>query len=83
LGVPVDPANLRVAQRVVLPRAFRALPSWALAAGSRPAAVDARLYDDVVWILRRYHLRVTRQNGLIPMHARPGQASGLARVTLA
>jgi hypothetical protein len=33
--------------------------SWALAAGTRPAAVDARLYDDVVWILRRYHLRVT------------------------
>jgi hypothetical protein len=57
--VPAGPANLRVAERVFTPRTFRALPSWALAAGTRPAAVDARLYDDVVWILRRYHLRVT------------------------
>ena len=56
---PVGPANLRVAQRVFTPRAFRTLPSWALAAGTGPAAVDARLYDDVVWILRRYNLRVT------------------------
>ena len=59
LDAPVGPANLRVAQRVFTPRAFRTLPSWALAAGTGPAAVDARLYDDVVWILRRYHLRVT------------------------
>ena len=28
-------------------------------AGRAPELVDARLYDDVVWILRRYHLRVT------------------------
>jgi hypothetical protein len=59
IDVPVGPANLRVAQRVVSPRAFRTLPSWALAVGAGPAAVDARLYDDVVWILRRYNLRVT------------------------
>src|SRR5829696_3604068 len=59
IDVPVGPANLRVAERVVSPRAFRALPSWALAVGAGPAAVDARLYDDVVWILRRYNLRVT------------------------
>ncbi len=35
------------------------LPSWALASGTAPTAVDARIYDDVVWILRRYHLRVS------------------------
>ena len=60
---PVGPANLRAAQRVASPRAFRALPAWALA--GRPGAVDARLYDNAVWILRRYHLRVSaaRQAG--------------------
>ena len=30
-----------------------------MAAGRAPELVDARLYDDVVWILRRYHLRVS------------------------
>jgi hypothetical protein len=59
IDAPVGPANLRVAERVSSPRAFRLLPSWALAGGSGPGAVDARLYDDVVWILRRYNLRVT------------------------
>ena len=46
-------------RRLSSPRAFRALPAWAMAAGRAPEPVDARLYDDVVWILRRYHLRVT------------------------
>ena len=55
---PVGPANLRAAQRVAAPRAYRALPAWALAGGG-PGAIDARLYDNAVWILRRYHLRVT------------------------
>ena len=59
LDGPVGPANLRAAQRVSSPRAFRLLPSFALASGTAPTAVDARIYDDVVWILRRYHLRVT------------------------
>jgi hypothetical protein len=52
------PANLRAAQRVASRGGFRPLPSWALAGGG-PGAVDARLYGDVVWILRRYHLRVS------------------------
>jgi len=35
------------------------VPGWATA-GDRPQqAVDARLYDDVIWTLRRHHLRVT------------------------
>ena len=59
IDVPVGPANLRAAERVSSPRAFRALPAWAIAAGTPPAAVDARMHDDVVWILRRYRLRVT------------------------
>jgi hypothetical protein len=52
------PANLRAAQRVSSPRGFRPLPTWALAGGG-PGAVDARVYGDVVWMLRRYHLRVS------------------------
>jgi hypothetical protein len=59
LDVPVGPANLRAAERVAAPRAFRALPAWAPAGGRGPALVDTRLYDNVVWILRRYRLRVS------------------------
>jgi hypothetical protein len=57
--LPVGPANLRDAQRVATPRAYRLLPAWTQAPGRRPGTVDSRLYDDVVWILRRHHLRVT------------------------
>jgi hypothetical protein len=59
LDVMTGPANLRDSRRVASPRAFRTLQRWAMAGASAPGAVDARLYDDVVWILRRYHLRVT------------------------
>jgi hypothetical protein len=59
LDAPVGPAQLHVAERVSSPRAFRMLPTWAVAASRAPALVDARIYDDVAWILRRYHLRVT------------------------
>jgi hypothetical protein len=59
LAEPAGPANLREAERVTAPRTFRALPSWALAGPSPAAAIDARLYDDALWILRRYHLRVS------------------------
>jgi hypothetical protein len=30
-----------------------------MAAGRAPQAVDARIYNDVVWLLRRYNLRVS------------------------
>jgi hypothetical protein len=59
IDAPVGPAQLTAAEHVSSPRAFRALPAWAMAAGRAPEPVDARLYDDVVWILRRYHLRIT------------------------
>jgi len=58
IDAATGPAELHVAERVPSPRAYRALPAWAMA-GRAPALVDARLYDDVVWILRRYRLRVT------------------------
>jgi hypothetical protein len=56
---PVGPANLRAAVRVSSPRAFRILPPWAMSRGRPPQLVDARIYGNVVWILRRYRLRVT------------------------
>ena len=65
LDVPVGPANLRHVERLTAPRAFRALPAWAMAAGRDPQLVDARIHGNVVWILRRHHLRVTaaRESG--------------------
>jgi hypothetical protein len=65
IDLPAGPANLHNTSRVASPRAYRTLPSWAMTAGRTPEPVDARLYDDVLWILRRYHLRVSaaRENG--------------------
>jgi len=65
LDVPVGPANLRHAERLTSPRALRTLPTWAMADGRAPQLIDARIYSNVVWILRRYHLRVTaaRESG--------------------
>ncbi len=59
LDAAVGPANLSRAERLTSPRAFRTLPAWAMAGGRAPQLVDARVYGNVVWILRRYHLRVT------------------------
>jgi hypothetical protein len=55
----IGPASLRSAERVSAPRAYRPLPAWAMAPGHDVQFVDARIYGDVVWILRRYRLRVT------------------------
>ena len=65
LDVPVGPANLEQAERLTAPRAFRALPAWAMAAGRAPQLIDARIHGNLVWILRRYHLHVTaaRESG--------------------
>jgi hypothetical protein len=53
------PADLKRAVRLTFPAAYRALPAWAMAGGRPPQAVDARIYGNVVWLLRRYELRVT------------------------
>ena len=58
-GMPGGPANLRATHRLTEPRAYRALPPWALAISGSSVLIDARLYDDVTWIARRYRLRVT------------------------
>jgi len=59
IDAPAGPADVRTAHRVASPHAFTSLPAWAMAGDRAPQAVDARLYDDVIWILRRYQLRVT------------------------
>src|SRR4051794_6432436 len=53
------PADLNTAARLTFPAAYRTLPAWAMAAGRSPQAVDARIYNDVVWLLKRHNLRVT------------------------
>ena len=45
------PADLGRAVRLTFPAAYRALPAWAMAAGRAPEPVDARIYNDVVWLL--------------------------------
>ena len=59
---PRQPPSWRAAHR---PRVVPALLAWAMAGGRAPQLVDARLHGNVVWILRRYHLRVTaaRESG--------------------
>src|SRR4051794_18853156 len=59
LAAATGPANLRAAERVAAPRSYRTLPAWAPAGAPPPAQTAARLYDDALWILRRYHLRVS------------------------
>ena len=55
------PARPTCAPRSASPRRarYRALPPWALGRPHEPGTIDARLYDDAIWILRRYHLRVS------------------------
>jgi Transglycosylase SLT domain len=75
IDVLVGPANLRQAVRITSPREFRTLPSWAMAEGRAPQLVDARIYSNVVWILRRYHMRVraAREDG----HATHGDGTAV------
>jgi hypothetical protein len=41
------------------PRAFKAIPASLWAGGESPEAVDSRIWPDVIWVLRTFHLRVT------------------------
>src|SRR4051812_42939655 len=53
------PADLTTAVRLTSPAAYRALPAWAMAGGRPAEPVDARIYDDVLWVPQRYGLRVS------------------------
>ena len=65
LDAGVGPANVRSAVRRTAGGAYRTLPTWAMAGSRKPQQVDGRIYDDVVWLLRRYHIAVTaaREDG--------------------
>jgi hypothetical protein len=56
--VPAGPAALDTAVRLTFPTAYRTLPAWTMVVGRPPEPVDSRIYNDVVWVLRRYGLRV-------------------------
>ena len=62
--------HLRHAERRNQPRAFALLPAWAMAGGHAPQPIDARLFDDALWLLRTYGLRVTAAREGRPPHAR-------------
>jgi hypothetical protein len=53
------PVDLNWAVRLTFPAAYRPLPAWTMATGRPPQAVDARIHSDVLWLLRRYNVRVT------------------------
>lgn len=57
-GVPSGPAQLSRAVTVYRPRTYALLPPWAMAFGRAPEVVDARILDDVLWVLKTYNLRV-------------------------
>ena len=52
-------ADLATAVRLTSPRAFESVPARLAAPGYGAMQVDARLYDDVVWVLQAYGLRLT------------------------
>jgi hypothetical protein len=75
IDAPAGPTDVRTAGRLTTPRAFKTLPSWAMAGGRVPQAVDARIYTDVIWMLRRYHLRVTAARE--PGHSTHGDGTAI------
>jgi hypothetical protein len=58
-------ALLQRAETLYRPRAFKAIPAALWVGGGSPEAVDARIWPDVIWVLRTFHLRVTaaRESG--------------------
>ena len=52
-------ADLATAVRLTSPRTFESVPARLSAPGYGAMEVDGRLYDDVVWVLQTYGLRLT------------------------
>lgn len=52
-------SDLNTAVRLGSPRAFKTVPARLSEPGYDSMQVDARLYDDVVWVLQTYGLRLT------------------------
>jgi hypothetical protein len=81
------PADLTTAVRRTSPATYRVLPGWVMAGGRRSEQVDARIYDDVLWVLRRFGVRVSAAREAVTTRtatARPwtsGRRSAEARPT--
>jgi hypothetical protein len=58
-GTTGGAADLQRGEQRIAPRAYTALPAWAMAAGRPAQLIDARLLEDALWLLRSYRLRVT------------------------
>lgn len=58
-GSLTGPANLSESVRLYRPRGFRRIPANLVAPGFGPVKVEMRIHADVVWLLRRYELRIT------------------------
>jgi hypothetical protein len=58
-AVSPGPANLSQSETLYQPRDYKMLPASLMAGGREPEAVDARIWDDVVWALQHYNLRAT------------------------
>lgn len=69
------PAELSEAVRLTSPRAYKTLPAKFSAPGYGAMEIDARLYDNAVWLLNEYDLRLTaaREGG----HASHGNGQAL------
>jgi hypothetical protein len=74
-GGASGPASLDKAVRVTEPRTYKTLPAN-LTYG--PQKVDARIYDDAVWVLKTYDLKVTA--GAEAGHASHGDGAALDMV---
>lgn len=61
----IGTANLKKAVKLTEPRAYKTLPANLMASGRAPQQVDARIYDNAVWALKFYKMRVTaaRESG--------------------
>lgn len=64
-AVPEGDALLRDVQKLLFPRAFKAIPASLWVGGGAPESVDARIWPDAVWLLQTFHLRVSaaRESG--------------------
>jgi hypothetical protein len=52
-------AELRQAEKLFTPRAFKPLPAKLWVGGGAPESVDARIWPDAVWLLETFNLRAS------------------------
>lgn len=55
----MGPANVKDAVTLYQPRKYKTLPANLWAGGEEPEQVDARIWDDAVWVMTTFHLKAT------------------------